>query len=244
MTNKTDAVTLGSGKRWQEPWETVTSGNLTLSVNAIGAASLKAYDDWGINLPDISFKFSAISKSHAQPDRRPDKDDGAWEALDGKKTEAGGHEQINVCGLREGIALRRGVEIVGNNVTMDFDGLGVLPGKDISNLAIAMNFARKTPRDTMPFVAELSNGKNSSGDLCKNFLSITGVKSLKFTSGAHTVLMEFSEELGEGWMLQNTGDPETSDSRMVATIWCRSTSLQQLRKVNGKWHSHISVSVQ
>ena len=33
-----DAATLGSGKGWQAPWETVTSGGLTLSVNATGGA--------------------------------------------------------------------------------------------------------------------------------------------------------------------------------------------------------------
>ncbi len=41
-----DAATLGSGTGWQAPWETVTSGDLTLSVNATGGAALKTADGW------------------------------------------------------------------------------------------------------------------------------------------------------------------------------------------------------
>jgi hypothetical protein len=238
------AATLGSGKGWQAPWEAVTAGSLTLSVNATGGASLGTADGWTLNLPEIWFIFHGIGYAHSPPSGgRPGKEEGAWEELRGTKTDAGEDKQITTSGLTEGIALRRRVAISGNTVSMDWKGLGVLPSKDIENLSVQMNLARRSPQAAMPFVAETNSGRTFSGDLCKVFSPITGLTRLRFTSGAHTVQIEFTDEGGEGWALRNYGNPEKTAYPVVAGIGMRSQSLQQLRKVNGTWHSRVSVSL-
>jgi hypothetical protein len=239
-----DAAMLGSGNGWLAPWESVTSGNLTLSVNATGGASLRAADGWTLNLPDIWFIFHGVGNAHSpQSGGRPGKNGGAWEELRGAKTDDGQHQQITITGLTEGIALRRRVAIAANTVTMDWKGLGVLPSRDIENLSVQVSLSRQSPQAAMPFTAETNCGKTFSGNLCKNFPPITGLTRLKFTSGTRTVQMSFSEEDGDGWTLRNYGDPEKTGYSVVASIGVRSNSLQQLRKVNGTWHAHIGVSV-
>ena len=240
-----DAATLGSGKGWQAPWETVTSGGLTLSVNATGGASLKTADGLALGLPDIWFIFHGVPYAHSpQWGGRPGKKDGAWAELSGAKADAGSRKEITVTGLTEGIALRRRAAIAGNAVTMEWKGLGVLPSQDIDNLSVQMNLSRRSPQAAMPFVAEAGGGRKFHGDLCKNFPRITGLTRLRFTSDSHTVQIAFSEEDGDGWVLGNYGDPEKSNYPTVAGIAVRSKSLQQLRKVNGTWRCRIIVSVQ
>ena len=244
-TDAADAATLGSGKGWQAPWETVTSGGLTLSVNATGGASLKTADGLALGLPDIWFIFHGVGYAHKpQSGGRPGKNGGAWEELSGAKADAGSRKYITVTGLMEGIALRRRVAIAGNAVTIEWKGLGVLPSQDIDNLSVQMNLSRRSPQAAMPFDAETGGGQEFRGDLCKKFPRITGLTRLRFTSNSHAVQIVFSEEDGDGWVLGNYGDPEKSNYPTVASIAVRSKSLQQLRKVNGTWHCRIIVSIQ
>ena len=244
-TNAADAATLGPGKGWQAPWESVTSGGLTLSVNATGGTTLKTADGWTLGLPDIWFIFHGVGYAHSPPSGgRPGKPEGAWEELRGAKSDVGPRKQITVTGLTEGIALRRRVAIAGDTVTMDWKGLGVLPSQDIDNLSVQMNLSRRAPDATMPFVAKTSGDKSFSGDLCKNFSPVANLVRLEFTAGPRTVQITFSEGDGDDWTLRNYGDPERGNYPTVAGIAVRSKSLQQLRKVNGTWHCRISVSVQ
>ena len=244
-TNAAAAATLGSGGGWQSPWESVTSGGLTLSVNATGGATLKTADGLTLGLPEIWFIFRGVGNAHSPPSGgRPGKKDGAWEELSGAKGDAGSNKQITVTGLTEGIALRRRVALAGATVTMQWQGLGVLPSQDVDNLSVQMNLNRRSPRAVMPFVAETGGGRTFRGDLCQNFPRVIGLVRLEFTSDSHTVQMIFSAEDGDGWVLSNYGDPEKSNYPTVAGIAVRSKALQELRKVNGTWCCRIVVSVQ